>query len=165
MKLNIGCGFDIKEGFINMDISKEVNPNIVHDLNNIPYPFKDNTFDYILAKDVLEHVPKINLIFIIEELYRISKDKCLWNITVPFYNNRLANANIIHYTGFDFGSFDMFTEGANLESIYSKVKLNIKSENAMPTGRGRFIPFKMFFRHMIGELYNVINFKIEVIKK
>lgn len=164
LKLNIGCGFDKREGFINMDISNDIHPDILHDMNNIPYPFKDNTFDYILAKDVLEHIPKHNLLFIIEELYRISNNKCIWLITVPFYNNRLSNANILHYSGFDFGSFNMFKKNIKLESIYSKVQLNIISEIGTLTKRGQYIPFKMFLRHMIGEIYNTINFKLEVIK-
>jgi len=59
LKLNVGCGGDKKpkeEGWINIDVRKEANPDIIVDIEKCSLPFKDETFDYILAKDVVEHV-------------------------------------------------------------------------------------------------------------
>jgi len=53
-KLNIGCGNKKLKGWINLDFSKEVNLDIVHDLNKYPYPFKDNEIDEIYVDNVLE---------------------------------------------------------------------------------------------------------------
>ena len=67
MELLIGCGNDREKKVAFKEIPKEwcqlvtldwdegVNPNVVHDLNNIPYPFDDNMFDEIHAYEVLEH--------------------------------------------------------------------------------------------------------------
>jgi len=41
-----------------LDISPEVYPDVVHDLNVHPLPFEDSTFDQIHAYDVLEHLGK-----------------------------------------------------------------------------------------------------------
>jgi ubiquinone/menaquinone biosynthesis C-methylase UbiE len=41
----------------------------VHDLENIPYPFKDNTFDEIYTSMVLEHIKDLSKL--IDELVRI----------------------------------------------------------------------------------------------
>lgn len=38
-----------------LDINPDCNPDVVHDLNVLPLPFDDNTFDEIHAYDVLEH--------------------------------------------------------------------------------------------------------------
>lgn len=164
MKLNIGCGYDKRKGYINMDITNDVKPDVVHNLLNIPYPFEDNAFDYILMRDVLEHIPKHKLINVLEELYRISKHNTMWDIRVPFYNNNLANSNLLHYGGFDFNSFNIFLPDKKLESSYSNIKLEIISVEGEPTSRGKFIPFKMFLRHSIGELYVCLNFKLKIIK-
>ena len=42
MKLNLGCGKDIKEGYINLDIV-DYGGNQIHDINKFPYPFADTT--------------------------------------------------------------------------------------------------------------------------
>jgi hypothetical protein len=165
MKLNLGCGFDKKEGFTNIDITKDVNPDVVWDLTKTPYPFKNNSITQIYAKDVLEHIPRDKLLIVLEEWYRISKPNAIWEIIVPFYNTRLANANILHFGGFDFTSFDFLEENKSLESSYTPIKIKVISVKGIPTFRGKFIPFKMFLRHSIGEIFNILKFKIKVIKK
>ncbi len=86
MKLNIGCGTDIKEGFINLDFIKEKGVDIIHDLNKVPYPFRDNTFNYIYASNILEHLT-LSIFLILKELTRISKDKAIIEIIVPHYTS------------------------------------------------------------------------------
>jgi predicted SAM-dependent methyltransferase len=56
MKLNLGCGNDIKKDFVNVDNRDIPGVNVKHDLSQ-PLPFEDNTVDYINAQDVLEHFP------------------------------------------------------------------------------------------------------------
>ena len=55
-KLNLGCGFDKREGFINADNFAECAPDIHIDIEQTPWPLEDNSFDFILMKHVLEHV-------------------------------------------------------------------------------------------------------------
>ena len=38
MKLNLGCGKDLKEGYVNLDIV-DYGGNQIHDINKFPYPF------------------------------------------------------------------------------------------------------------------------------
>ncbi len=85
MKLNLGCGSNILEDYINLDKFDYYNPNIVHDLEVTPYPFEDNSVDEILMSHVLEHVGQDPNIFnnIIKELYRICKNKSIIDIIVP----------------------------------------------------------------------------------
>lgn len=61
--LLIGCGskhtrIDNKEWdeLVTLDINPAVKPDVIHDLNEFPYPFDDNSFDEIHAYDVLEHI-------------------------------------------------------------------------------------------------------------
>jgi predicted SAM-dependent methyltransferase len=63
-KLNVGCGNRILPGYVNIDIVQGPGVDVVHDLNEFPYPFKDNEFDVIYADNVIEHVD--NCIAVIE---------------------------------------------------------------------------------------------------
>ena len=66
-ELLIGCGAARKKllhkvdkvgwhDLITLDIEASHNPDVVWDLNVMPYPFDDNTFDEIHAYEVLEHL-------------------------------------------------------------------------------------------------------------
>lgn len=66
-ELLIGCGSRrIKDvsvggrtewiGLVTLDINAYHRPDVVHDLNEIPLPFPDDSFDEIHAYEVLEHV-------------------------------------------------------------------------------------------------------------
>ena len=50
-KLNLGCGSKILSDYINVDKFEYYKPNIVHDLEKIPYPFEDNSVDEILLNN------------------------------------------------------------------------------------------------------------------
>ena len=66
-ELLIGCGNNHEKrilqpgdkrewhNLITLDFSEDCRPDVVHDLEELPYPFGDNTFDEIHAYEVLEH--------------------------------------------------------------------------------------------------------------
>jgi len=55
IKLNLGCGEDIQDGYDNIDIRNDVDDRIiVADVCSLPY--EDGTVDEIRAIDVFEHV-------------------------------------------------------------------------------------------------------------
>ncbi len=85
MKLNLGSGSKILEGYVNVDKFDYYNPDIVHDLEIFPYPFEDNSVDEILLSHVLEHIGQTPEIFmkIIKEFYRVCHDQSLIKIMVP----------------------------------------------------------------------------------
>ena len=96
-KLNLGCGEFKKKDYINLDIDKFVNPDILHDLNKFPYPFKDNTFDLIEADHVLEHLKEP--FKVMNELRRILKPQGKLIIKVPHFSRGFTHPD--HKNGFD----------------------------------------------------------------
>ena len=97
VKLNLGCGEFKKDGYLNLDISSAVRPDLVHDLNLFPYPFQDNQFDLIEADHVLEHLE--NPFRVMKELHRISRNKASLIVRAPHFSRGLTHPE--HKRGFD----------------------------------------------------------------
>jgi hypothetical protein len=55
MKLNLGCGTDIKPDFVNIDIRHTPGVNLISDVSNLDDLYQDNSVDEIHAYDLLEH--------------------------------------------------------------------------------------------------------------
>jgi SAM-dependent methyltransferase len=63
MELLIGCGADREKRIgtnpwtklVTLDINPDHKPDVLHDLEELPLPFADDTFDEIHAYEVLEH--------------------------------------------------------------------------------------------------------------
>ncbi len=56
IRLNLGCAKDIKEGWINIDKNYKHHNVFNYDIKSLSF-IKANTVEYILAKDILEHMP------------------------------------------------------------------------------------------------------------
>ena len=83
MKLNLGCGENHKEGYVNVD--KLGSPDITHDLESFPWPWGDKSIDEIYMNHILEHLGETSDVYIkvIQELYRICKPGAIIQINVP----------------------------------------------------------------------------------
>ena len=108
-KLNLGCGSDIRQGWVNLDLHPIEGVDVVHDINLLPLPFEDNTFAYILCQDILEHIEYIPLL---KELYRIMKKDGVLEIRVPHFSSRFNFIDPTHKKMFSVQTFDFFTEEA-----------------------------------------------------
>jgi predicted SAM-dependent methyltransferase len=84
--LNIACGERIVENdstynFINVDIRKLPNVHMICDVRMLP--FKDESFNFILASDIVEHFPKTQTPYILREWVRILKKGSEMEIRTP----------------------------------------------------------------------------------
>ena len=96
-RLNLGCGKFKKEGYINVDYNKDVDPDVIHDLNVFPYPFNDDEFDLIEADHVLEHLD--DPFRVMKEIHRIAKHGASVIIRVPHFSRGFTHPE--HKRGFD----------------------------------------------------------------
>jgi hypothetical protein len=76
--LDIGSGVgvvasEIKGKVTTLDIWEKFKPQVLHDLNNLPLPFSDNSFDVILALDIIEHLDFDRGELLLKELKRITR--------------------------------------------------------------------------------------------
>ena len=84
-KYNMGCGHHKIAGHINVDASAVCQPDMVFDLESLPWPFDTSSADEVVFNHSLEHMGQTPKIFlgIMQELYRISKDGAEILINVP----------------------------------------------------------------------------------
>lgn len=82
VKLHLGCGLKKIEGYVNVDIRPEVNPDIIdniHELSNIP----NNSVDEIYACHVLEHFGRHEYMSVLQRWYEVLKEGGVLKISVP----------------------------------------------------------------------------------
>jgi len=118
-RLNMGCGLKKIEGFVNADISPNVKPDQVVDFNSFPWPFADNEFDHIVAKDILEHLGDTSADFIkaIKEMYRVSHNGAIWEVQSPHWRCDTALDDPDHKRLITMGMFNLFNKRMLLEKL------------------------------------------------
>lgn len=92
--LDVGCGTAKTPGAVGLDISADTDADIVHDLDEFPYPIEDNSFEEILAQDVIEHVAEPIRVF--EELHRIATPGAKVQLRTPHFSSVLAYSDPTH---------------------------------------------------------------------
>ena len=120
LRLNLGCGTDIKQGYINIDQRWIKGVNQVADVSRLPY--KDESVAEVLANDVIEHFPREQTEMVLKEWIRVLRPDGILKIQCPdvrslayglvynqiptnefsrrIYGGQEYNGNF-HYAGFD----------------------------------------------------------------
>jgi len=73
IKLNLGCGKDIKKGFINCDIQRYPGVDKVFDCSNLKV-FKNDSADFIFCHSFFEHLYLYQQYPFLNECYRVLTD-------------------------------------------------------------------------------------------
>ncbi len=80
--LNLGCGNEFREGWINVDFKTTDDGVLAHDLNE-PLPFESDSFDVVYHSHVLEHFPKQRAASFVDECYRVLRPGGVIRVAVP----------------------------------------------------------------------------------
>ncbi|MBU3906866.1 MAG: class I SAM-dependent methyltransferase [Nanoarchaeota archaeon] len=153
-KLNLGCSVFKKKGFLNVDIDSDKNPDLLLNLDKIPYPFKDESFSLITADHVLEHLN--NPFEIMKELYRILKPRGKLIIKVPHFSRGFTHPD--HKRGFDVSfplyfneDFKAFYTGTSFK--LEKLKLTWCAQPYLK--KITLSPVQYFFASIIGNIIDL----------
>ncbi|BCG89489.1 hypothetical protein MesoLj113c_55990 [Mesorhizobium sp. 113-3-9] len=69
-KLNLGCGWDIREGFLNVDLHDFHKPDYVADILDL-HELPSGHYNVIVAQDVLEHIERAKQVPALKEWARL----------------------------------------------------------------------------------------------
>jgi predicted SAM-dependent methyltransferase len=110
IKINLGCGNDIKEGYINTDRVQLKGVDEVFDLND-DFPFKDDYADEVIALGVIEHVNDIH--HFMGECFRILKKSGKLIIVAPHFSSVNSYTDPDHKRHLAINSLDFYVKGHN----------------------------------------------------
>lgn len=169
MKLNLGCGNKIIEGFTGVDFIKTPAVSIVHNLNVFPYPFEENSVEEIVMDNVLEHLDDV--IKVMEESHRLCKPGAIIKINVPYFKSNSAYTDPTHKHFFSETSFKYFTKenslnfytGARFEIIRTKLIRHTQYKDAKHFFRN-LLPFKKLLNYFLFNIYDEIYFELKCLK-
>ena len=175
--VDIGCGPLHKAADVGIDILPGPAVDIVHDLNQTPWPLDASTFDRILCLDVLEHLR--DLMAVMQEIHRIATPGARVDIQVPTGSSRDLYTDPTHIRGFGYHSFDYFDPMKALfnDYRYSERTFRVKDVRFVnrPHGKMRTLDrFMCAFANRSPELYEsrlaffypmtALRFELEVLK-
>src|SRR5882762_8121708 len=86
--LHLGAGPMSLPDAISVDINLGTKPDVVWDLNRVPWPFANDTFVEIVALSILEHLD--DFLGAMTEIHRVSKSGAVTNILVPHFSSAAA---------------------------------------------------------------------------
>lgn len=174
--LDLGCGKRKRNGSIGIDISKDTDADVIHDLNVFPYPFVDNEFDYVYADNVIEHLDDV--VKVLEELHRITKDGATIKVIVPFFRSVYACIDPTHKHFFTVRSFDYFDPEKDFNLLYKysrcclKVKKVLFDENMKHRLFGKILTWlankkSVFYETRVSMIFplNTLTYYLQTLKK
>jgi SAM-dependent methyltransferase len=149
VRVDLGCGKKKQPGFVGIDRFPLPGVDIVADMNK-GLPLADNSVDYLVASHSLEHVD--DLIFTMQEIYRVCKHKALVCIVAPYYHTSANMANPFHKQAFNEHSPRFFTTSSwtpvnklDYESPGISVWGLAESDNSKPTIDFRCLRMELFY--------------------
>lgn len=120
--LNLGCGHRKMDGAVNVDAVCDCHPDVLWDLTDVPWPWKNQSVDGILMHHVLEHIPDWWAAF--KECARILKYGGWLEVRVPHHTSSDALAYRDHYHVFCRYSFHGIRESGRAANAWAGLPEN-----------------------------------------
>jgi SAM-dependent methyltransferase len=129
IRLDLGCGENCQKGWVGMDIRPLPNVEIVHDVQDFPYPIDDNTCLTILMSHLWEHIEPKYRFRVMEELWRIMIPGGQLLISVPYYLSLGAYQDPSHYPCPNEATWTYFDPAWALYQVYKPKPWKIIQNN------------------------------------
>mgnify|MGYP003394733203 CR=1 FL=1 len=83
MKLNLGCGQEKLDGYINIDSEPLVKPDLVFDFVAAPLPYEKESIDEVVMFHTIEHIRKASHPLILKRIHHVLKPEGRLTISYP----------------------------------------------------------------------------------
>lgn len=172
--LDVGCGVHKHPGALGIDRNRASHADVLCDLDHVPYPFRDNSFDRLLAIHVIEHLHDV--IRAMEEFHRLVRAGGRVRIETPHYTDFSSFCDPTHRSHLTSFSFRYFGEDHGGFGFYSTAKFRETSLRVRLLAFWRWLGFEFLVNHFpryrrFWEHYlcfvvrgKVMEFELEVVK-
>ncbi|HVE68535.1 MAG TPA: class I SAM-dependent methyltransferase [Solirubrobacteraceae bacterium] len=120
--LDVGCGRSKFPGAVGMDRLENTDADVIHELDVLPYPLDDNSFDLVIARHVLEHVAAP--LDVLAELHRVTRAGGEVSIISPHFASVTSWTDPTHRHHFSSRSFDYLLSDTEW-NFYSNVRFEL----------------------------------------
>lgn len=97
MNLDLGCGDKKVHGCVGVDVMGS--PDVLWDLNNVPYPFDSESCERVYMNSSLEHL--YDPVVVLSEVHRLLKKDGVLILVLPYWNHHDSVSSIEHRTFWD----------------------------------------------------------------
>ncbi|MGA3185635.1 MAG: class I SAM-dependent methyltransferase [Bryobacteraceae bacterium] len=118
--LDVGCGINKLPGSLGIDRNPASRADVICELDQFPYPFRDSSFDALQAVHVIEHVGDV--MKTMEEFHRLVRPGGEVLIVTPHYTDFSSFCDPTHRWHLNSFSLRYFGEDNAGYGYYSKVK-------------------------------------------
>jgi cyclopropane fatty-acyl-phospholipid synthase-like methyltransferase len=116
LKLNLGAGSQIEDGWVNHDIIALPGIDVIHDLDSFPWPWEDGEAERIRAFDVFEHV--WHPLDFMRECWRVLGDGGVLDLHTVHFQSPNYHRDPDHKRASDHQTFDYWVPGTYLNERY-----------------------------------------------
>lgn len=137
--LNIGCGWDRREGWCNVDVRPLSTVDAVCRVGPGGLPFADGSFQVVLCRDVLEHCEAVDAL---REVHRVLAPGGAAVISTVHFTSRNLYVDPTHQRGFSVRTLDHFVDGATDRGYYfdySFASVESTIQFSALLGKGRYL--------------------------
>ena len=118
LMLDIGCGFSKQPGYIGMDKRAVDGVDIVHDIEEFPWPLEDNSCAVMIASHLIEHIAPQKQIGFMNEAWRIAVPGGLLIIATPYAGSFGWFQDPTHIASWNEATPTYFQAGTPLYNVY-----------------------------------------------
>jgi len=129
MKLDIGCGDRKATGHVGMDRQACDGVDVIHDWNDLPWPFENAEFVEARASHVVEHICPLRIIEWIDEVWRVLKVGGRLHIAMPYAGSGSYAQDPTHCLQATEKTWQYFDPQYSLHSVYRSRPWRVESIN------------------------------------
>ena len=124
--LDVGCGNAKHEHYIGMDKAKLNNVDVIHDAEDFPWPFEDESCSVVILSQIMEHIKPWFSIDVMNECWRISEPEGYLCIKMPYGMNATYVQDPTHCNPWNENTLQYFNRDHEFYRIYRPKPWNIE---------------------------------------